>query len=256
MLKRVAAVVVALSLPSLAPSACHAPRPPEPVGRDTVFRAPTLTALVRLPARFDSAATYPLLVALHGYGGTATNLAPVFTPFAAESLVVAVPQAEFPGPPGGFSWFYRTGDRSLWDVFDTRSVNDLLELIAALRARYRIGKVFVLGFSQGASLAYMTGLRNPALVSGVLAIGGYPPEIDRAGSIIHEQDIAGARRLPLYIAHGTRDSTVGRHVFQAQLEYFRSEGYAVTAVEYAGGHTLPPALMAHVRQWLMAEVRR
>jgi phospholipase/carboxylesterase len=256
MLRRVGTVVVALSLSGLAPSACHAPRPPAPVFRDTVFRTPSLTAILRFPARYDSTKSYPLLVALHGYGGTAANLATAFTAFATESLVVAMPQAEFPGPAGGTSWFYRTGDRSLWDVFDLRSVNTILELVSALRERHRVGKVFILGFSQGTMLAYMTGLLNPPLVSGVLAIGGYPPDVDLEGSIVHAQDIANAARLPLFIAHGTRDVTVGRHVFLAQRDFFASKGYAVTAVEYDGGHTLTAALMATVRQWLTEELRR
>jgi phospholipase/carboxylesterase len=256
MLGRVGTVVVALSLTAFAPSACRLSRPPAPVFRDTVFRTQSLTAILRFPERYDSTRTYHLLLALHGFGGTAANLATAFTTFAGESLIVAMPQAEFPAPAGGTSWFYRTADRSLWDVFDTHSVNTVVELAAALRGRYRIGKVFILGFSQGSILAYMTGLLNPALVSGVLAIGGYPPDIDLEGSIVHAQDITNAQRLPLFIAHGTRDVTVGRSAFLVQREFFTSKGYAVTAVEYPGGHTLSAALMIQVRQWLREEMRR
>lgn len=214
------------------------------------FHWQSLKAILKLPEPYDKTKQYTLLVALHGNGGTAASLAPAFSSFSKESLMVAVPEGQYPKPSGGFSWFYETSDRSLWESYDTRSVESVLGLISEIRARYPVGKVFILGFSQGASLAYMIGLRNPSLVTGILAIGGAMPEIDQKGSIIHAQDVADAQRVKIFIAHGVSDDLVTKQTYTAQRDFFLSQGYSVTAQEYVGGHYLTTQLLGGVLQWV------
>jgi predicted esterase len=209
-----------------------------------------MMAIVKLPDRFTTSASYTMLVALHGSGGTAEGFAPTFSSFSRESVVVAVPQGEFPMPTDGYSWFSGATDRSLWESYDTRSVRDLVELIAEIRTRYRINRVVVFGFSQGALLAYMAGLLHPSLVSGVVAVSGGMPEIDQEGSIVHAQHIADARNLKLFIARGFSDGRVEREVFVSQRDFFTSRGYSVTALEYVGNHYLTDDLLWQVLLWL------
>jgi phospholipase/carboxylesterase len=229
---------------------------PEPsASNDVLVSTQFLSAILKLPQGYDSTRTYPLLVALHGNGGTAGGLAPAFTPLAGDSILVLVPQGEHPGPSGGYSWFLLTSDRGLWVRFDTQSVEHVLALASAVGSRYRVGKLFVLGFSQGASLAYMIGLRNPARVSGVLAIGGLLPEIDQEGSIVHAHHIAEAQGLKIFLARGKDDPLVSHDSYESQREFFLSNGYAVSAYEYAGGHALTDDLMGQVRQWLATNSR-
>lgn len=214
------------------------------------FQGRSQTALLTIPQPYDSSKAYALLVALHGNGGTAASLAPAFSSFRGSAVLVAVPQGEYPKPGGGYSWFFPTEDRALWVARDTLTVRRVVELIEDVRARYRIGAVFVLGFSQGASLAYMIGLRNPSLVSGVAAISGYLPEIDGDGAIVSTRDITEARGVKLLIARGDRDALVGGPVFTAQRDFFRARGYAVTAFEFGGAHELTRELLSRVLRWI------
>jgi phospholipase/carboxylesterase len=234
-------VVVALAGPSV-PSPRAAP-------------AESMLAVVRLPARYDPARSYPLLVALHGNGGTAAPLAARLAAFASDSLIVAAPQGQFPRGPG-FSWFYITADRTLWEVFDRGSVASLTAYLDTLRARYRVGRTYLLGFSQGVSMAYMVALLHPERVQGLVAIGGMMPEVDKEGSLVHEADLANARGLRLFVAHGTSDRAVAHREFEIQRDGFGARGYAVTTLEYAGGHELTDELLAQVRRWLREEIRR
>ena len=221
-----------------------------PAPADVLFRSPSLTAILKLPEHYDSAKTYPLLVALHGNGGTAAEFDSGLSSLDRASILVAVPQGEYAGPAGGYSWFLRTADRGRWETSDTRTVDHVVELIGAIGARYRTGKVFVLGFSQGASLAYITGLRNPSLVTGIVAIGGHLPEVDREGSIVHSQDIANARNVKVFVARGRSDPHVSPQVFTTQRAFLVSHGYAVTAYEYVGAHYLTSDLLARVWRWI------
>ena len=221
-----------------------------PTPEDVVFQSPPLTAILKVPEHYDSAKTYPLLVALHGNGGTAAEFDSGLSSLDRASILVAVPEAEYAKPAGGYSWFFETSDRSLWAANDTRTVDHVIELIGAIGTRYRIGKVFVLGFSQGASLAYMTGLRNPSLVTGVLAISGFLPEVDREGSVIHAQDLVNGRNVRVFVARGTSEPYIGSRVFTSQRDLLASHGYSVTAYEYVGGHYLTSALLERVARWI------
>jgi len=255
MLSRAGALLVALSFCAVSPQSCALSGPSGSVARGGEIRTQSLMALLRFPNGYDSTAAYPLLVALHGRGGTATEFVRAFRTFAEDSLVVAVPQGEYGRADGGYSWYYQTEDRSLWEAYDARSVNTVVELVSAISARHRVGKVFVLGFSQGASLAYMIGLKNPSLVSGVLAVSGSMPEIFQGGSIVREQDVAAARGVKLFIARGSRDAFDTREIFAAQVDFFTGNGYEVTALEFAGGHYFTADLVAGIRQWLRERAR-
>jgi phospholipase/carboxylesterase len=241
---------LALALGAAVSLSCRPPVPALPAPEDVLFRSPSLTAILKFPEHYDSAKAYPLLVALHGYGGLAAELDSGLASLDRASILVAVPQGEYAGPAGGYSWFLRTADRGRWETSDARTVDRVVELIAAIGARYRTGKVFLLGFSQGASLVYMTGLRNPSLVTGIVAIGGHLPEMDREGSIVHAQDVVDARNVKVFIARGRDDPHVSPQVFTNQRAFLVSHGYAVTAYEYAGAHYLTSDLLARVGRWI------
>jgi phospholipase/carboxylesterase len=239
-----------LALCSAALLSCRPPAPAMPAPADVLFRAPSQAAILKFPEHYDSAQAYPLLVALHGNGGTAAEFDSGLASLDRASLLVAVPQGEYARAGGGYSWFLETPDRSLWEANDTRTVDHVVELVGAIGARYRVGKVFVLGFSAGASLAYMTGLRNPSLVTGILAIGGHLPEIDREGSILHAEDLANGRSVRVFIARGMADPYVGQRIFTNQRDFLASRGFAVTAYEYVGAHHLTSELLARVARWI------
>lgn len=235
------------------PPSCSPLGPESGGSHDVVVTTNSLTALLKLPQAYDSSKAYPLLVALHGNGGTAQGFAPAFSSFARDSLLVAVPEGEHPGPGGGRSWFYLTQDRSLWEECDTRSVDHVVELATAIAARHRVDGVFMLGFSQGASLAYMVGLRNPSQVRGVVAIGGVFPDVDQPGAIVHASHVQGARNVKIFVARGITDLAVSREAFVSQRDFLLAHGYSVTAYEYAGGHVLTEDLLARVRAWIRAQ---
>ena len=209
-----------------------------------------LYSIVKLPEDYDATKQYPLLVTLHGNGGTADSFAPAFSGYAQEGIVLAVPQGAYAKLAGGYSWYYLTSDRSLWEEYDSEAVSNLMEAVNQIKRDFSVGPVFVLGFSQGASMAYFAGLLNPSLVTGVLAIGGQMPEVDQEGSIVHAQDIADAQGVKLFIAHGTNDPLVPQSTYTNQVLFFKAHGYDVTTHEYDGGHYLTAGLLDTAMQWM------
>ncbi|MCX6567290.1 MAG: alpha/beta hydrolase-fold protein [Candidatus Aminicenantes bacterium] len=219
-------------------------------GREIIVNTKSMMVIVKLPVDYNPAKPYTLLVALHGNGGSAQGWAPSFNRYANEPFIVAIPQGAYQKPQGGFSWFYETTDRSLWKSYDTLAVTKLLEAVAEVSSRYPVKEKFILGFSQGAGMAYMAGILNPAIIRGVIAIGGVMPEIDREGSLINDSQVIRARGLKLLIARGNSDDLVNRQHFTDQRKYFRSKGYDVSSYEYQGGHSLTESLLGRIRRWL------
>lgn len=240
-------------LPLLLVAGCAVPHAP---ARATVFPSPSLEAILRQPGGYDSARTYPLLVALHGYGDDAASFIRAFGRAAWAHCFVAVPEAEYQISNGGFSWFQLTRDRSVWEAADRRTVAAVVGLIDAVRTSYRIGPVFVLGFSQGATLAYMTGFLHASLVSGVLAISGQLPPIDTVGAIVRSTDIDAARSVPVFVARGRDDRSVSRRSFVDQAASLAARGFAVTRFEFSGGHDLPVEVADRAARWVREVSRR
>ena len=209
--------------------------------------------IILLPSPFDSSKSYPLLIALHGNGGTPGPIAELFGHYRDKSLITGVPHGQYSAAYGtGYSWFFETMDRSLWEQADSVSVGHIMTIISNIGKKYRIGKVHVFGFSQGASLAYMTGLKNPDRISGIIAVGGFMPDIGQPGSLIKSDDIRKSSGVPLLIAHGNRDIIANKSQFLSQIQYFRIQGYPVTEYEFDAGHTLTYELLDYVVEWILA----
>ena len=243
-----------LGLALLALPSCVGVRAPAPPA-DEIFPSRYLEAILKPPAGYDSSRTYPLLVALHGYGDNARNFAPVLDRIAASAFFVAVPQGEHPRRGGGWSWFDPTAEPGAWAQQDAHTVASVVELIEALKARHHIGPVFVLGFSQGASLAYLVGLRHPEIISGIVAVAGVLPPIDTAGALLGGVDLSAARGVRVLVARGVADQAVPRRAYVAQVAFLRAHGFRVTAYEFGGGHDVPDEAVDRVRRWLRAAGR-
>ncbi|MCK5145496.1 alpha/beta fold hydrolase, partial [bacterium] len=172
----------------------------------TKYYVTPLYTIAKFPKHYKSTQQVPLLIALHGNGDTADAYVKAFSSYADQGLILAIPQGAYQVENGGFSWFYFTEDRTLWEQYDTLSVQKLMSVIRGLKELYSITETYILGFSQGASLAYMTGLLYPSEINGILAISGSMPEIDQPGSIVHAEDIIAAQDVKLFIAQGTHDN--------------------------------------------------
>ena len=211
--------------------------------------------ILKRPRDYDPGRTYPLLVALHGYGGDASGLARAFDALAGLPILIALPQGSYARPGGGFSWFLRTSERSLWTRADELAVERLVRCIADVKARESVDKIIVFGFSQGASLAYMAGLRNPSLVDGIAAVAGELPAIGEEGSILRMDHVAKARRIAIFVARGTADLAVARELFAAQKDFLDGQGFRVETMEFAGAHQLTSPLLARLWTWINRSVR-
>ena len=161
----------------------------------------------------------PLLVLLHGAGGTASDILPLLQEYAEErKFLVLAPQSV--GPTWdvinrGYGADVQSIDKALATVFDTFAVD--------------ADQLAIAGFSDGASYALSLGIANGDLFSSVLA---YSP-----GFLVPSRKVGRPR---IFVSHGRQDDVLpidrcSRRIVPA----LQSEGYDVRYAEFSGGHVVP-----------------
>jgi phospholipase/carboxylesterase len=126
----------------------------------------------------------------------------------------------------------------------------MVATVAEIKANYKVGPVYVLGFSQGASLAYQAALRHPDLFSGVLAVAGLFP-----AEFLTQADLnRAAPTLRVFIAHGTRDAVLKPAASEEARSFLEKAGFQVTFQAFKGGHELSVDLFRAILAWIGAPV--
>lgn len=214
-----------------------------------------LELLVKIPKKFDSSRKYPLLIGLHGNGGNPQQmLAGMHNALKNEPLILAAPQGAYPNFPQlwgqHFSWEIRTLNKELWKIGDPLSVENLDEVIQVISKKYPISEVYILGFSQGAAYALLTGFKYPETVAGIISIGGVFPETDTEFSMLQEKEIENGKKFRVFIAQGNHDPLIPVGLGAKTTEKLKKYGYEVEYQEYEGGHEISPELLKIIYSWM------
>ena len=204
---------------------------------------------VRLPENYDPAKAYTLVIGLHGYGSNPKRFVQLWDRLGGFEFIYAAPQAPYPMEShlegGSFSWISWSDDQpSLYMKSAAKSENYVVRAAHKLRAEYRIDKVLLLGFSQGCAMTYATGLKYPGEFDGLICFGGW-----LISEWIGMDNIASAKDMPVFIAHGRGDKSVGfNEGVHANLE-LTGAGYNVEFFEFDGEHTVPVDALAAAAQF-------
>jgi len=200
---------------------------------------------VELPTPYDPSRSYPLVVLLHGRGGSGEAMLTLRTRLGEKGFILAAPQGPYP-TGSGFRWFHPSDDPRLWAHTDPYAVELMQRIIQALKQRYPAGGVYLLGHSEGAALAYLTAARLRQEVAGVLAFGAGPPK-----AILGEPDLAALRGMPHFLAHGREDHLFPYADLSARLAFWQAAQVPTTFEGYAGGHDLDFAPLRAASAWIL-----
>src|SRR5437773_6615466 len=192
-------------------------------------------AILRLPATAP-AAPLPLLVLLHGAGGSGEGILRRLGAAADEAgVAVLAPDSRdssWDAIRGGFGRDVAFLDRALDRVFDTVSVDP--------------ERVAVGGFSDGATYALSLGLVNGDLFRRIVAFS--PGFI--VGGVPHGKP-------KFFISHGDADQILPiDQCSRVIVPALRRRGYDVTFREFEGRHEIPPAIAREGVAWVANETGR
>jgi len=184
-------------------------------------RQVTPKAIAYIPEAVTAPA--PVIVLLHGAGGSARSFAQEFKPEveARGAILLSVQSA-------GQTWALRKPTAKEPDVVNIRAAID------GLRATTRVDpkRITVMGFSDGASYALSVGLAYPDLFPSIVAFSpGYalaPRRLDT------EQRI--------FIAHGRRDRVLPADNAREIIKGLEAAGFDPEVHWFNGGHEIDPRL--------------
>lgn len=248
-------LVMLICLPGYAQVSGAATATPRPAYELITVDALTVQpCIVQLPDGYTTGQDYPLVVGLHGYGSSAARFATNWFAFDNPQFIYACPNAPYPVPgyADQYGWFLLdTGIPEAEEHSQRYAVDYAAGAIAALKARYNVSQVFVLGFSQGGMLAYQLGAENAAQVAGIACLAA-PLE----GSWLSGKTLLGAAGLPVLVAGGRDDTVVPLAKVQAARDALSAHSLDVEYFEYDGGHSFDAGVLQHVQEWMNSKLAR
>jgi predicted esterase len=185
-----------------------------------------------VPSSYQPAKQLPLVLALHGAGGSTTGPTNLLRPYADSD---------------GFVLLAIKSREATWDVLyggygpDVTVIDAALDFVFA-RCNIHPRRVFVEGFSDGASYALGLGISNGELFQGVLAFSpGFVPRSEPQS------------KPKIFISHGTQDTILPiRDTSRLIVPDLRAKGYAVEYREFVGPHRVPPEVARAGIDWMLA----
>jgi phospholipase/carboxylesterase len=207
--------------------------------------AHTVYYFVQAPEK--NAGPHPVLIALHGFGQRADEFIQVFEKLPALGILVAAPQAphhfypNFPSRDVGFSWLTRyERDQSIADF-----IGYMRQFVEMLKSEYDadLTRLYVLGFSQGVSMAYRFWVYQAAPVRGIIVVSSdLPPDVAGRLSVVPSTQVL--------IFHGRDDQLVPIAKSREAASVLRARAIPVELKEFDGGHNVPSEAMERIAQMI------
>jgi phospholipase/carboxylesterase len=205
------------------------------------------------PARKENA---PLLLLLHGYGSNEEDLFS-FAPEISEDIFIVSARAPYEMPPQGAAWYAINFDASGGKFSDNdqarESMVKITSFLEELKATYSIdpGNMNVLGFSQGAILAYGLSLSQPGLFQNVVAMSGYVNEDLIAGrSGLEARFRKSEIKTNYFISHGTVDQVIPYQWAKKAPQIMEEIHADYMFKEYPIGHGVSRDNFYDLKEWL------
>jgi phospholipase/carboxylesterase len=181
---------------------------------------------------------------LHGWTGDENSMDIFSKTLPADTWLVA-PRGVYVSALGGYSWFRDQGKTWPW-VDDFRpaieALFDLMELKKFPGANFE--RVDLMGFSQGAALAYALAFLYPQRVNQMAGLAGFMPEGCEA--LGRNQPLKGKH---IFVAHGRLDELVpiekGRHC----VSVLKGAGGEVVYCEDEVGHKLSKGCFGEMKKF-------
>lgn len=190
-----------------------------------------------------------LLIGLHGFGSDETQIASLVDLEPPFPFVYLAPRGWYTLTDGGYAWFplERSGDTFTVDRAQHLESLDLLELfITEAMQHYGAKEVYLVGYSQGASLSLSYYLHKPKTVFGAVVMSGtLLPEMKP-----EELRTARYEGKPLFVGQGTSDTFISEKDRLELRRYLGGLSVPLTHREYPAPHVVSREELRDVEGWL------
>ncbi|MET8998255.1 alpha/beta hydrolase [Amycolatopsis sp. NPDC004169] len=192
----------------------------------------------------EGAPDAPLLLLLHGTGGSPEDLLGLARELSPDAAVLAPagPVSEH----GAARWFRRLAE----GVFDHEDVvkraNELADFVVEAREKYGLGdrRLVAVGFSNGANIAAAVTLLRPEVVREAVLFAAMSPVPEPPS-----HDLSATR---VFLANGERDPMAPLASTEELIRLLRERGADVVTQRHPGGHQITLDGVRAAAKWIMA----
>ena len=219
--------------------------------------------LLRYPDDLSTPENLPLVIGLHGGGDSYERFISLWDSVGERPFIFAALEAPyaFAGEQGpAYEWaMWPTGDKEVIVEATRLTMEYIAGAVRQIRQEIGTQKVFLLGFSQGAILAYSAGIAHHHLFSGLICLSGpglLEPMTNPFGAELRWEWLGADRinqenALPVLIVHGKEDSRAGYDLAEKSRKLLYQNGYRVTLCAFNGELTAPPpGILKEVAAWI------
>ncbi len=212
--------------------------------------------LLFFPDNFEADKEYPLIIGLHGNGGSAKGFSKLWSTLKKHNVIYAVPESPYSYsskyglPTNQYTWSIVSDKKELWEKADPPITKYISGIATALKSEYKISKTFILGFSQGAGFAYAAGIRYNLEIDGLICFGGRIASVDKYPWFLSKTELENNNNLMVYIAHGMNDMEISSSEGRKSYRTLKKLGYKAHFKLFEGGHEVPDEILDEAIKWL------
>ncbi len=196
----------------------------------------------------------PLLILLHGVGSNEQDLFGL-TPYFDERFLILSTRGPLTLSHGSYAWFHvqlggRTPQINPEEAESSRRT--IIRFIGEAAEAYKAdaGRVYLLGFSQGAIMSQSVMLTQPEALAGVVAMSGRVlPEVKSRA--VSPERLNG---FPILVQHGIYDPVLTIENGRASRDYLATLPVQLTYREYPMAHQVTEESLADAQAWLQAQL--
>jgi len=192
---------------------------------------------------------FSLIILLHGWTGDEKSMW-VFASRMPRNCILLAPRGLFVSMMGGYSWF--PDDAGSWPDIDDfiPAFNLLHNLMEAefLRDNWDGQTISLVGFSQGAALAYGFSVQPTSRIKSIAGLSGFVP--NGILKFVYSKPLSG---IPLFVTHGMRDKIVPIERGRNGVSVLQELGAIVTYCEDDSGHRLSPTCFKGLQKFFQPD---
>jgi polyhydroxybutyrate depolymerase len=206
----------------------------------------TVYYAVQPPARAVEAPP-ALLLALHGFGQKCRGFLRQFARLRDQNILVAAPQGphqlymQMEPKKVGFNWLtVYEKERSIADFVGY--INRLIERLSDTH-RFDPARIFILGFSQGSSMAYRFAASQTTPIRGLISCcSDLPADV--------AEILPGLKPFPVLLAHSPDDPVAEPGKGDDAEQLLERHRFSVSRIVFDGGHAITPELVRLIGAWI------
>lgn len=191
------------------------------------------------------------IIFIHGWTGNEHVFEPVAKRMQIEKVKWFFPRAPYESDTGkGFTWF-SCSDEKGWDLEKTWI--GMQQLLTDVQSEgFSPKNIFLMGFSQGASLSMEIALRLPFALGGIIPIAGFIKFIDILKTDATEQ----SKGTPVLLLHGNRDEIIPSKASEKAFDFFEKRGNPVHLDIYNAGHKISMKTAPLIQNFISGSLKK